>query len=191
MQLCFVTNNKNKLLEVSSILGKELIINSLDDIGFSDQIPETGKTIEDNSLEKAEFINKKFKLNCFADDTGLEIQSLNGNPGVHSARYAGIQCNANENINLVLKNMKGVSNRKASFRTVITLILNSKLFFFEGKVDGNISYAPKGTYGFGYDPIFIPDGYNITFGEMQLEKKNKISHRKKAIDKLYLFLRKS
>ena len=130
MQLCFVTNNKNKLLEVSSILEKELIINSLDDIGFSDQIPETGKTIEDNSLEKAEFINKKFKLNCFADDTGLEIQSLNGNPGVHSARYAGIQCNANENINLVLKNMKDVSNRKASFRTIITLILDSNFFFF-------------------------------------------------------------
>jgi len=191
MQLCFVTNNKNKLLEVSSILEKELIINSLDDIGFSDQIPETGKTIEDNSLEKAEFINKKFKLNCFADDTGLEIQSLNGNPGVHSARYAGIQCNANENINLVLKNMKDVSNRKASFRTIITLILDSNFFFFEGKIDGKISYEPKGSYGFGYDPIFIPDGYNITFGEMQPEKKNKISHRKKAINKLYLFLRKS
>ena len=110
---------------------------------------------------------------------------------MHSARYAGIQCNANENINLVLKNMKDVSNRKASFRTIITLILDSNFFFFEGKIDGKISYEPKGSYGFGYDPIFIPDGYNITFGEMQPEKKNKISHRKKAINKLYLFLRKS
>ena len=190
MQLCFVTNNKNKLLEVSSILKPIIKINSLDDIEFYDQIPETGSTLEENSLEKAKYIYDKFGMNCFADDTGLEIDSLDGAPGVYSARYAGLNCNADDNIKLVLNKMKGFSNRKATFRTIITLFLDSEQFFFEGKVDGKISIEPKGDFGFGYDPIFIPNGFNITFGEMSSVDKNKISHRKKAINRLSLFLDK-
>lgn len=190
MQLCFVTNNKNKLLEVSSILKPIIKINSLDDIEFYDQIPETGSTLEENSLEKAKYIYDKFGMNCFADDTGLEIDSLDGAPGVYSARYAGLNCNADDNIKLVLNKMKGFSNRKATFRTIITLFLDSEQFFFEGKVDGKISLEPKGDFGFGYDPIFIPNGFNITFGEMSSVDKNKISHRKKAINRLSLFLDK-
>ena len=190
MQLCFVTNNKNKLLEVSSILKPIIKINSLDDIEFYDQIPETGSTLEENSLEKAKYIYDKFGMNCFADDTGLEIDSLDGSPGVYSARYAGLNCNADDNINLVLNKMKGFSNRKATFRTIITLFLDSEQFSFEGKIDGKISFEPKGDFGFGYDPIFIPNGFNITFGEMSSLDKNKISHRKKAINRLSLFLDK-
>ena len=190
MQLCFVTNNKNKLLEVSSILQPIVKINSLDDIGFYDQIPETGSTLEENSLVKAKCIYDKFGMNCFADDTGLEIDSLDGSPGVYSARYAGLDCNADDNINLVLNNMKGVYNRKAIFRTVITLFLDSEQFSFEGKVDGKISFEPKGDFGFGYDPIFVPNGFDNTFGEMRSIDKNKISHRKKAINRLSLFLDK-
>ena len=190
MQLCFVTNNKNKLLEVSSILKPIIKINSLDDIEFYDQIPETGSTLEENSLEKAKYIYDKFGMNCFADDTGLEIDSLDGAPGVYSARYAGLNCNADDNIKLVLNKMKGFSNRKATFRTIITLFLDSEQFSFEGKIDGKISFEPKGDFGFGYDPIFIPNGFNITFGEMSSVDKNKISHRKKAINRLSLFLDK-
>lgn len=190
MQLCFVTNNKNKLLEVSSILKPIIKINSLDDIEFYDQIPETGSTLEENSLEKAKYIYDKFGMNCFADDTGLEIDSLDGAPGVYSARYAGLNCNADDNIKLVLNKMKGFSNRKATFRTIITLFLDSEQFSFEGKIDGKISFEPKGDFGFGYDPIFIPNGFNITFGEMSSLDKNKISHRKKAINRLSLFLDK-
>ena len=190
MQLCFVTNNKNKLLEVSSILQPIVKINSLDDIGFYDQILETGSTLEENSLVKAKCIYDKFGMNCFADDTGLEIDALDGDPGVYSARYAGLNCNADDNINLVLNNMKGVSNRKAIFRTVITLFLDSEQFSFEGKVDGKISLEPKGNFGFGYDPIFVPNGFDNTFGEMRSIDKNKISHRKKAINRLSLFLDK-
>ena len=190
MQLCFVTNNKNKLLEVSSILQPIVKINSLDDIGFYDQIPETGSTLEENSLVKAKCIYDKFGMNCFADDTGLEIDALDGDPGVYSARYAGLNCNADDNINLVLNNMKDVSNRKAIFRTVITLFLDSEQFSFEGKVDGKISLEPKGNFGFGYDPIFVPNGFDNTFGEMRSIDKNKISHRKKAINRLSLFLDK-
>ena len=190
MQLCFVTNNKNKLLEVSSILQPIVKINSLDDIGFYDQIPETGSTLEENSLVKAKCIYDKFGMNCFADDTGLEIDALDGDPGVYSARYAGLDCNADDNINLVLNNMKGVYNRKAIFRTVITLFLDSEQFSFEGKVDGKISLESKGNFGFGYDPIFVPNGFDNTFGEMRSIDKNKISHRKKAINRLSLFLDK-
>jgi len=190
MQLCFVTNNKNKLLEVSSILQPIVKINSLDDIGFYDQILETGSTLEENSLVKAKCIYDKFGMNCFADDTGLEIDALDGDPGVYSARYAGLNCNADDNINLVLNNMKDVSNRKAIFRTVITLFLDSEQFSFEGKVDGKISLEPKGNFGFGYDPIFVPNGFDNTFGEMRSIDKNKISHRKKAINRLSLFLDK-
>ena len=190
MQLCFVTNNKNKLLEVSSILQPIVKINSLDDIGFYDQILETGSTLEENSLVKAKCIYDKFGMNCFADDTGLEIDALDGDPGVYSARYAGLNCNADDNINLVLNNMKDVSNRKAIFRTVITLFLDSEQFSFEGKVDGKISLEPKGNFGFGYDPIFVPNGFDNTFGEMRSIDKNRISHRKKAINRLSLFLDK-
>ena len=129
-------------------------------------------------------------MNCFADDTGLEIDALDGAPGVYSARYAGVNCNADDNINLVLNNMKDISNRNASFRTIITLFLDSEKFVFEGKIDGKISLKAKGNFGFGYDPIFIPNNFNISFGEMKAIDKNRISHRKKAINKLGLFLGK-
>ena len=188
MEICFVTNNKYKLLEVSSILKPTLKVNSLSDIGFYDQIPETGATLEENSLEKAKFIYDRFKLNCFADDTGLEIDALDGAPGVYSARYAGVNCNADDNINLVLNNMKDISNRNASFRTIITLFLDSEKFVFEGKIDGKISFKAKGNFGFGYDPIFIPKGKKLTFGEMKPNEKYKIDHRYLAFKKIKKFL---
>ena len=187
MKLCFVSNNKNKLSEVSSIL-KNIEIISLDDIGFNEDIPETGSSLEENSQLKAKCIYDKFKIDCFADDTGLEIESLNGEPGVYSARYAGNRSNSQDNIGLVLKKMKNFTSRNAQFTTIITLYLDSKVYVFDGSVKGTISSKPIGKFGFGYDSIFIPKGHDITFAQMTSEDKNKISHRKKAIKKLNMFL---
>ncbi|MBE49216.1 MAG: non-canonical purine NTP pyrophosphatase, RdgB/HAM1 family [Flammeovirgaceae bacterium] len=187
MKLCFVTNNKNKLSEVSSIL-KNVKIISLEDISFYEDILETGSSLKENSELKAKCIYEKFNIDCFADDTGLEIDFLNGEPGVYSARYAGNRSNSKDNIDLVLKKMKNSKNRNAHFRTIITLYLDSKVYFFDGSVSGTISYKPIGNFGFGYDSIFIPQGYDITFAQMSGEAKNKISHRKKAIEKLNMFL---
>lgn len=189
MQLIFATNNPHKLFEVKSILSSNIKILSLKDINCTDEIPETADTLEGNALQKAHFIYDRYKQNCFADDTGLEIEALNGRPGVYSARYAGEGCNFDDNMNKVLNEMNGMLNRKASFRTVIALILNGKEYLFEGKVDGEILKEKKGIIGFGYDPIFQPAGFNKTFAEMATDEKNHISHRGRSIQKLVDFLK--
>ena len=188
IDLLFATSNKNKVLEIKKVLPKEFNIKSLDDIGFCEEIPENENTIEGNAIFKANYIYKKYNLNVFADDTGLEVDSLNGKPGVHSARYAGISKNSTDNINKLLKKLKNKKNRKARFKTIIALILNSKIHTFEGVVEGIITKKPKGENGFGYDPVFIPRGYTKTFGELSLEEKNSISHRSLAMNKLIDFI---
>jgi XTP/dITP diphosphohydrolase len=188
IDLLFATSNKNKVLEIKKVLPKEFNIKSLDDIGFCEEIPENENTIEGNAIFKANYMYKKYNLNVFADDTGLEVDSLNGKPGVHSARYAGISKNSRDNINKLLKKLKNKKNRKARFKTVIALILNSKIHTFEGVVEGIITKKPKGENGFGYDPVFIPRGYTKTFGELSLEEKNSISHRSLAMNKLIDFI---
>ena len=188
IDLLFATSNKNKVLEIKKVLPKEFNIKSLDDIGFCEEVPENENTIEGNAIFKANYIYKKYNLNVFADDTGLEVDSLNGKPGVHSARYAGISKNSTDNINKLLKKLKNKKNRKARFKTIIALILNSKIHTFEGVVEGIITKKPKGENGFGYDPVFIPRGYTKTFGELSLEEKNSISHRSLAMNKLIDFI---
>lgn len=188
IDLLFATSNKNKVLEIKKVLPKEFNIKSLDDIGFCEEIPENENTIEGNAIFKANYMYKKYNLNVFADDTGLEVDSLNGKPGVHSARYAGISKNSTDNINKLLKKLKNKKNRKARFKTVIALILNSKIYTFEGVVEGIITKKSKGENGFGYDPVFIPLGYTKTFGELSLEEKNSISHRSLAMNKLIDFI---
>ena len=188
IDLLFATSNKNKVLEIKKVLPKEFNIKSLDDIGFCEEIPENENTIEGNAIFKANYMYKKYNLNVFADDTGLEVDSLNGKPGVHSARYAGISKNSTDNINKLLKKKKKKKNRKARFKTVIALILNSKIYTFEGVVEGIITKKSKGENGFGYDPVFIPRGYTKTFGELSLEEKNSISHRSLAMNKLIDFI---
>ena len=188
IDLLFATSNKNKVLEIKKVLPKEFNIKSLDDIGFYEEVPENENTIEGNAIFKANYIYKKYNLNVFADDTGLEVDSLNGKPGVHSARYAGISKNSADNINKLLKKLKNKKNRKARFKTIIALILNSKIHTFEGVVEGIITKKPKGENGFGYDPVFIPRGYTKTFGELSLEEKNSISHRSLAMNKLIDFI---
>lgn len=186
-KICFVTGNKNKLREVQSLLSNYKIV-SLNDLNFLEDIPETENTIQGNAELKARFINNKFNIDCFSDDTGLFIDSLNGNPGVKSARYAGDNCNSDENIDLVLKNLKNISNRNASFRTVICLIKNNNTYLFEGVVNGKITEERVGNDGFGYDPIFIPEGYHKSFSELTIDEKNAISHRGIAVNKLVNFL---
>jgi XTP/dITP diphosphohydrolase len=188
-QLVFATNNAHKLQEVAAKIDGQIKLLSLDDIGCFDDIAETGQTFRENASIKSRNIHDKYKLNCFGDDSGLEIDALNGEPGVYSARYAGEHGNHEANINKVLINLKNTTNRKARFRTVISLIWNGEEHFFEGTVEGFIRNEKSGTQGFGYDPIFQPDGYEITFAEMSLEEKNKISHRAKAVEKLVVFLR--
>ena len=188
IDLLFATSNKNKVLEIKKVLPKEFNIKSLDDIGLCEEIPENENTIEGNAIFKANYMYKKYNLNVFADDTGLEVDSLNGKPGVHSARYAGISKNSTDNINKLLKKLKNKKNRKARFKTVIALILNSKIYTFEGVVEGIITKKSKGENGFGYDPVFIPRGYTKTFGELSLEEKNSISHRSLAMNKLIDFI---
>ncbi len=187
-QLVFATNNRHKLDEVEAKIKGQIKLLTLDDIGCHDDIAETGLTFRENASIKSQFIYQKYKLNCFGDDSGLEIDSLNGEPGVFSARYAGEHRNHDANINKVLANMDGVTNRKARFRTVISLIWDGEEQFFEGTVEGTITGQRSGTEGFGYDPIFEPEGYNITFAEMSMNEKNRISHRAKAVEKLVTFL---
>ena len=186
-QICFVTGNKNKLQEIQQLLFSFKII-SLDDLNFFDDIPETENTIEGNAFLKANFINNKFNIDCFSDDTGLFIDSLDGLPGVKSARFAGENSNSEENISLVLKSLENKKSRSATFKTVICLIVNNRKHFFEGSIPGTITEQKSGESGFGYDPIFIPFGYNKTFSEMTIEEKNLISHRSKAVQKLIKFL---
>lgn len=187
-KIIFATNNRHKLDEVSQILAGKVEILSLEDIGCHDDIPETADTLDGNALLKAQFVKEKFGYDCFADDTGLEIESLGNEPGVYSARYAGKQRNANDNMEKVLFNLSGKTNRKAKFRTVIALIEGDKELLFEGKVLGEITLEKSGVTGFGYDPIFRPDGYTHTFAELGNETKNRISHRAKAVEKLIEYL---
>ena len=184
MDLVFATNNQHKIKEIKNLIGEEFNIKSLGDIGFFDEIPETKMTIEGNASQKSFFIYDKYKINCFADDTGLEIKSLNGRPGVFSARYASDECDFNKNMNRVLDELKGKDDRSAHFRTIISLIINGKEKTFERIVNGQILERKKGKDGFGYDPIFLPYGYDHTFAEMSLEEKNIISHRVRATKRL-------
>ena len=186
-QLVFATNNQHKLEEVQLKVGNTFKIISLNEIGCNDDIEETGLTLEENASIKSKFIHDKFKVDCFADDTGLEIEALNNEPGVFSARYSGDR-DFIKNMDLVLSNLENNTNRKARFRTVISLILKNQEYIFEGIVNGNIRTKPIGSVGFGYDPIFEPEGYAITFAEMDLAEKNKISHRGIAVQKLIDFL---
>jgi XTP/dITP diphosphohydrolase len=183
-ELVIVTNNHYKFNEIKNILKDRLDLLSLKDLNFTEHIPEEHSSLEENAAGKALYIYNKYKIDCFADDTGLEIDALNGEPGVYSARYAGDQCNFENNINKVLRKMQGVKNRKARFRTVISLVEKGHIVNFEGSINGKIIEQKKGINGFGYDPIFQPDGYEQTFAEMTLDEKNKISHRAKAIEKL-------
>jgi XTP/dITP diphosphohydrolase len=188
MQLIFATQNQNKIQEIQTMLPPNLQLVSLKDLNYTEELPETHETLHENALEKARFVTEKFKTNCFAEDTGLEVESLNGAPGVYSARYAGEQKNHTDNIKLLLKNLNGISNRKARFRTVIALILDGREHVFEGIVNGIITETPKGTKGFGYDPIFIADGHTASFAEISIEDKNNISHRARAFSALKTFL---
>ncbi len=188
-ELIFATNNKHKLSEIQSIIGNDIIIKSLEDIGCTEDIDETANTLEGNALLKAEYIFNKYNKDCFADDTGLEVEALNGRPGVFSARYASDGHDFEANINKVLSELNGVANRKARFRTVIALITDGSVHYFEGIVNGAIIQERKGIKGFGYDPVFLPDGYTETFAEMPLAEKNRISHRARAVAKLVEFLK--
>ena len=188
MELIIATHNENKVLEFKKKLSSKYLLKSLSDLNFTDEIPENENSIKKNAIFKSKFIHNIFKSNVFSDDTGLEIESLNNEPGVHSARYSGEKKDPLKNINLVLKKMKGVSNRKARFRTVISLMMDNKNYCFEGIVNGTIIDKPKGDMGFGYDPIFIADNMNKTFAEITLIEKNKISHRAIATNKLIDFL---
>lgn len=188
MKLVFATNNKNKLVEISRLIHSDVQLLSLDDIGCTDEVPENQLTLEGNALEKASYIFEKIGVNCFADDTGLEVDALNGEPGVFSARYAGPEKSAEANITKLLQELSGKTNRNARFRTVIALILDGKEYLFEGIVNGRIIAQRQGTSGFGYDPVFVPDGYTETFAQMDLNLKNQISHRGMATRKLIDFL---
>ncbi|MFC0518841.1 non-canonical purine NTP diphosphatase [Mucilaginibacter angelicae] len=187
-QLVFATNNRHKLDEVSAKLNGAIQLLTLHDIGCFDDIEETGTTFKANASIKSHHVYAEYKLNCFGDDSGLEIDALNGEPGVYSARYAGAHGNHAANISKVLENLKGETSRKARFRTVISLIWNGEEHFFEGAVEGTIRQEISGKGGFGYDPIFEPEGYDITFAEMSMEQKNAISHRAKAMEQLIAFL---
>lgn len=189
-KLVFSTNNEHKLEEVRAKLGKYYQIISLKDLGDDTEVPETGDTLEENAMIKADYLWNTYRQNCFADDTGLEVEALDNAPGVYSARYAGEHKSSTDNVIKLLKELEGKDNRKARFRTVIALILGGKRYLFEGKIEGVITTSPKGSSGFGYDPIFQADGYDKTFAELTLEEKNEVSHRAKAVEQLVLFLRK-
>jgi XTP/dITP diphosphohydrolase len=189
-EIVFATNNEHKLKEVSEMLSKHFDVLSLSDIGCMADIPETAETLEGNALIKARYVFDKYKINCFSDDTGLEVEALNNAPGVYSARYAGEAKSAEANMLRLLSEMKNISNRNARFRTVIALIIDGKEHLFEGIVSGTITEEKQGQEGFGYDPIFKPDGFTQTFAELNLDKKNQISHRAKAVEKLVSFLEK-
>jgi XTP/dITP diphosphohydrolase len=188
MDLVFATNNQHKLVEISHLLGNSFKLISLKDLKIDDDIPEDYPTLEENAMFKARFINKLTGKNVFADDTGLEIEELNGRPGVHSARFAGSGKDFDANIDKVLLLLDRKENRRAMFRTIIALILDNKEYLFEGRVNGQIINERRGTNGFGYDPIFIPAGREKTFAEMDLTEKSRISHRADAFQKLNLFL---
>ena len=191
MKLVFATNNKHKLQEVRDIIGDRVEVLSLNDIDCHDDIPETADTLQGNALIKARYIFEKYGFNCFADDTGLEVEALNGAPGVYSARYAGEECNSEANMLKLLQNLTGKNNRNAQFRTVIALVINGEEKLFNGIVKGTISDEKRGDSGFGYDPIFIPEGYTESFAQMSGEMKNSISHRFRATKQLSDYLKEN
>jgi len=188
MKLVFASNNKNKIAEIQSMLPESIKILSLEDINCLEDIPETAETIEGNAILKADYVTQKYGYDCFADDTGLEVSALNGEPGVYSARYAGEQKNADDNMNKLLEALKNEENRSAQFKTVITLNLEGKQYLFTGIAKGTITSGKMGTNGFGYDPIFKPENFDETFAQLPLEVKNKIGHRGKAVQQLIDFL---
>lgn len=190
MKICFATNNPNKLKEIRQILGTGFEIVSLQDIGCHEELPETHETLEENSAEKAEYVYARYQVPVFADDTGLEVDALNGEPGVYTAMYAGPERDAHKNMQKVIDGLAENPDRAAAFRTIITYIDASGTFAFEGKVTGRIAAQQRGAEGFGYDPIFIPEDYAETFAELPSEVKNSISHRKRAIQKLVDFLKR-
>ena len=191
MELIIASQNQNKLVEFKKILGDKINLFSLSDIGLNQEIPENEKNIKKNAMFKAKFVNTQTGKNVFADDTGLEIDSLNGEPGVYSARYSGVERNSDKNIELVLTKLKNKTNRNSRFKTIISLIIDGKSVNFEGVVEGKITEEKRGSNGFGYDPIFQPNGYASTFGEMSLKEKNKISHRSIAINKMVQYLKEN
>ncbi|WP_432713455.1 RdgB/HAM1 family non-canonical purine NTP pyrophosphatase [Pedobacter sp.] len=187
-ELVFATNNLHKTAEVRQLLAPDYKVLNLQDIGCTTDIPETGKTFAENAALKTTFVHTHYQMDCFADDSGLEVEALNYEPGIYSARYAG-QRGDQANLELVLKKMEGQSNRKARFKTVVSLVQNNQSYFFEGVINGTLRLESAGVKGFGYDPIFQPDGYDITFAEMTMEEKNEISHRAQAMRKLITFLK--
>lgn len=187
-KIVFTTHNNHKLDEVQKILKNKIEIIGLNSIGCSEDIPETAATMQENALLKAKYVFDKYGFACFADDTGLEVEVLNGAPGVYSARYAGEPANSENNVQKLLKEMNGNTNRKAQFRTVIALVEHDEEHYFEGIIKGEIAYTPKGKNGFGYDPVFIPEGYDVSFAQMDASIKNEISHRAIAINKLVEYL---
>jgi XTP/dITP diphosphohydrolase len=190
LRLVFATHNTNKAREIQSIMPQGVHVLSLDDIGCEEDIPETGDTLEENALLKARYVWEKFGMNCFADDTGLLVDALDGEPGVYSARYAGPQKDANDNMDLLLSKLDQKENRTARFKTAMALILHGDEHVFIGTVEGRITHKKKGSQGFGYDPIFEPEGQQKTFAEMSLEEKNTMSHRARALEKMVHFLAK-
>ncbi|WLD24455.1 non-canonical purine NTP diphosphatase [Flavobacterium dauae] len=188
MKIIFASNNKNKVQEIQNQVPKSIQIVTLEEIGCNEDIAETGTTLEENAIIKANYVTQKYGLPCFADDTGLEIDALNGEPGVYSARYAGEDKNADKNMDLVLQKLGTSTNRKAQFKTVIALNINNEQHLFTGVVEGEIRNEKTGTNGFGYDPIFEPENLGKTFAEMTLEEKNKLSHRGRAVEQLIEFL---
>ena len=191
MKLIFASHNENKVFEIQNLLGERFNLVSLKELSYYDDIPETSETLEGNSIIKADTVFEQFNMPCFADDTGLEVDALGGEPGVYSARYGGEDKNADKNMDLLLKKLHGNSNRSARFRTVITYRIQNETHQFEGVIDGNIISEKIGTYGFGYDPIFIPKGSQKTFAQMSTEEKNQFSHRSRAFEKLRIFLGKN
>lgn len=189
MNIVFATHNKHKAEEIQKLMLTNLVVKTLTEIGCDEDIPETSLTLEGNASLKSIHVVENYQLDCFADDTGLEIESLNGEPGVFSARYAGESKDSNDNMDLVLEKLRGLENRNAQFRTVVSLRLNGEEHLFEGIAKGTIREEKCGADGFGYDPIFEPEGYNITFAEMSMKEKNKISHRGIAVQKLIAFLK--
>ena len=187
-ELIFVSHNAHKLEEVKAIVVNNFEVKNLSDINVFDEIPETGLSFKENAQQKAEYIYKKLNCNCFADDSGLSVDALDGEPGIYSARYAGEPCNMQNNIAKLLNNLKEKSDRKAQFTTVIAVVLDGEYHFFEGVIRGKIIDTPRGDNGFGYDPIFVPDGYDQTFAELPTEIKNNISHRAIAMQKFQEFI---
>ncbi|RUA34121.1 MAG: non-canonical purine NTP pyrophosphatase [Bacteroidetes bacterium] len=189
MKICFATNNSNKIKEVALLLEDEIQLLGLKDIGCTEELREDQSTLEGNAEQKARYVFEKYNINCFADDTGLEVEALNNEPGVFSARFAGPQRSDEDNMALLSERLNSSENRKARFRTVICAFIDDQKYFFEGVVNGEITKEHNGDKGFGYDPIFIPTGYSQTFAQMSTEEKNKISHRSIAVRKLVDFLK--